>query len=178
MIILLGIAGSGKTTQGKLIARWLGCEWLSVGQILRDNMKGQAAQKMGAGELLDNQHIISVLEPKIQLLLKDKMDFVLDGAPRQMGQAEWLAKKIQASEIKLTAIIHLEADPEIVMERLLKRGRADDTKASIEKRFEEFNRHIVPILNYFQQQGMKVHNIDGNLAVEEVAEEIKKIIKK
>lgn len=178
MIVLLGIAGSGKTTQGRFIADLLDCKWLSVGQLVRDHIKGENAQRMSAGELLGDEVIISLMEPEIQKLSAQKHEFVLDGAPRQLGQAKWLMDKVESGDIKLTAIIHLQADREIVKQRLLKRGRADDTEASIETRFGEYDRNIVPILDYLKEQNIKVHDVDANLSVDEVSEQVRVIIQK
>jgi len=162
MIIIIGIAGAGKSTQGQLLAKKLGCPWLSTGQLLRQHIAGQQTlKKMLNGEILNDDVLLPLLDAELKRLAADSRELVLDGSPRTMRQAQWLADKIKADEIKLTAVVHLKASKKVVMERLLARGRPDDTVAAIAQRFSEFDQTIVPIVNFFQTQGFKVHEIDG-----------------
>ena len=177
MIIILGIAGSGKTTQGQLLAKYLNCPWLSTGQILRDKVKDPAViQKMMAGEVLDDNILLPLLDAELKRLDASHQELVLDGSPRTMQQAEWLSGKAKDGEIKFTAVVHIVIDEETVKKRLLARRRPDDHQAAIAERFLEYEQAIKPILSYLKSQALPVHDIDGTPAPEVIADKIHKIL--
>ncbi len=173
MIVFLGLAGSGKSTQSQLLAQKLGCPWISTGQLLRDNIKDEAIRgRMLAGEMLDDSLLLSLLEG--QLMKLRQSEFILDGSPRTMNQARWLFEKVIKHKIKLTAVIHLKASKEVVRQRLLGRGRPDDTPEAIAERFREYDKTIVPILDFFRDNGVKVYEIDGEVSPKAVENQILK----
>ncbi len=176
MIIVIGIAGAGKSTQGQLLAQRLNCPWLSVGQLLRQNMDEAHKQRMLAGEMVEDKDLLPILDAEFKRLSADKNEIILDGSPRTKRQAEWLAAKVKNGDIKMTAVIHLNAPKQTVKERLLKRGRPDDTEAAINQRFLEYDRTIVPILDYLRTQDFKIYDIDGTGPAEKDAELIKQTL--
>jgi adenylate kinase len=160
MIIFLGLAGSGKSTQSQLLAKKLSCPWLSTGQMLRDTITDSSIKKrMLEGEVLDDSLMLPLLDEQLKRLAAN--EFILDGSPRTLNQAKWLVEKIKYHGINLTAVIHLEASKDEVRKRLLKRGRQDDTETAIEERFREYEKTIIPILNYLRQNNLPVYDIDG-----------------
>lgn len=166
MIILAGNVGSGKTEQGHRLAARLGCPWLSTGQLLRDNPNNARLVKMVSGQLVDDQDIINILETKLAEL--GSSEFVLDGAPRSLNQAQWLVDKITAGQVKLTAVLHLNVPQDEVMRRLANRQRTDDDKHIVETRLEEYENTTKPALAYLAEHGVRVQEIDGLGGVEEV----------
>lgn len=168
MIILLGIAGSGKTTQAKILAEKLECPWLSTGQLLRDNMNDPVAlQKMQEGEVINDDLLLPLLDSQLKILKADSQELVLDGSPRTLRQAQWMADKIKAGEIKLTAVVHIKVSEAIAKARLLSRRRKDDHPVAIAERFTEYEQAIKPILDFFKSQGYKVLEVDGEGTVEQ-----------
>lgn len=176
MIIVIGIAGAGKSTQGQLLAQRLNCPWLSVGQLLRQNMDEDHKRRMLAGEMVEDEQLIPILGAELKRLGADKNELILDGSPRTKNQAEWLAGKAKNGEVKMTAVIHLNASKQTVKDRLLKRGRPDDTEAAINQRLLEYDKTIVPILEYLRTQGFKIYDIDGNGPAEKDSELIKQAL--
>jgi len=168
VIIVIGIAGAGKSTQGKLLAEHLGCPWLSVGKLLREKVGDRYGHQLLAGEIIDDTELLPLLGGELKKLRAESQELVLDGSPRTMHQAEWLAALVKQGQVKLTAIIHLLAPKKTVHVRLLKRGRPDDTEAAIAQRFKEYDDAILPILAYLSKQGFKIHEISGEGSVEEV----------
>lgn len=176
MIVLMGVAGAGKSMQGRLLADERGYAWISTGEILRVLVTGKRRQEMLAGKLLSDAEMIRMMD-KVLDLIDLKEEFILDGFPRTLKQADWLVDQVQLERFDITAVIHLTASEEVVLERLAKRGRPDDTEEAIRRRFEEYEAVTQPILADFRQRGVTVHDIDASLDPDTVHTEIAKLIK-
>lgn len=177
MILLMGVAGAGKSYQGKLLADEYGYAWISSGEILRVLITGKRREKMLQGNLLTDQEMVGVMDRVLDLIDTNE-EFVLDGFPRTVTQAEWLLNQIKLGRFSLTAIIHLVASEKVVLERLKKRGRKDDTKAAIEQRFKEYNSVTLPIVDLLRNQDINVYDIDADQNREQVHDEIMKSLEK
>lgn len=172
----MGVAGSGKSLQGKLLADQLALPWLSTGEFLRMLISGDERKDMLAGKLLDDDEIISLVQ-KIFSVVDTDHEFVLDGFPRTSGQADWLLNQVKYGQLDVTAVIHLQASEKAVIERLLGRGRQDDHQDAITERFEEYEQASKPILEQFKAAGIKVHDIDGEQSSQAVHADIIKALK-
>lgn len=175
MIILMGVAGAGKSMQGRLFADEHGYAWISTGDLFRVLVTGKRRQQMLEGKLLDDEEVIALIDKTLKLIDPSK-EFLLDGFPRTKTQADWVLEQAKAGRFELTAIFNLAATPEVVKERLLKRGRQDDTEAAITKRFAEYESITLPILDYFKQAGVAVYDIDASQDPMVVHDEILKHI--
>ncbi len=175
MIIFMGVAGSGKSIQGKLLADQLALPWLSTGEFLRMLIAGEKRREMLEGKLLEDQEIIALVR-KIFTIIDTNEEFVLDGFPRTAAQAEWLLSEVKHGQLRVTAVIHLIASQEAVMSRLLNRGRPDDHQEAIGERFKEFEQAIKPILEQFKQASISVYDINGEQSIENVHSEILKAV--
>lgn len=161
MIILMGIAGAGKSMQGRLFADEHGYAWISTGEMFRVLVTGQRRQQMLEGKLLSDDEVISLVDKTLKLIDINK-EFLLDGFPRTKPQADWLFEQIKSGRLKLTAVFNLVADEAVIRERLLKRGRQDDTESVIAHRFDEYKKVTLPIIQYFEAAGLPVINIDAD----------------
>lgn len=161
MIILMGVAGAGKSMQGRLFADEHGYAWISTGELFRVLVTGKRRQQMLEGKLLSDDEVIKLIDKTLKMIDVDK-EFLLDGFPRTKSQADWLLKQVKDGRFALTAIFNLTASPEVVKDRLLKRGRQDDTEAAIKKRFDEYESVTLPIIDYFRQAGISVYDIDAS----------------
>ncbi len=177
MIILAGVAGSGKSKQGRFLADEAGYPWLSTGELLRVLITGKRRQEMLKGKLLSDEEVINVFNTVVNLIDTSK-EFVLDGFPRTIKQTDWLLEQIHLGRFDLTAIFHLVASEEAVRSRLESRGRIDDTDEAINQRFTEFREVTVPILDYFKKENIKIIDIDASLSPQEVHEIIMDNLKK
>ncbi|MHB1865136.1 MAG: adenylate kinase family protein [Candidatus Saccharimonadales bacterium] len=175
MIILMGVAGAGKSLQGKLITDELGYRWLSTGEIFRSQLSEERKKEMLSGKLLDDTEVIAIVDKTLKELGNN---VVLDGFPRTIVQAEWLLNEIKHLRFELTAVFNLVATKEVVRARLLARGRSDDDEQVIKKRFDEYENKTVPILNFFKQQRIVVYEINGDQTPEAVHQTIMKYINK
>lgn len=160
MIILMGVAGAGKSMQGKMLADEHGYAWISTGEILRVLVTGKRRQEMLEGKLLSDEEMIKLMDKVLELIDTDQ-EFVLDGFPRTVPQADWLLEQVAKGRFKMSALVHLTASEEVVRSRLLERGRQDDTEDAIAKRFNEYRMSTMPIIEHFKKEGAKVCDIDA-----------------
>lgn len=171
MILFMGVAGAGKSVQGRMLADEYGLPWLSTGEFLRMLISGDRRKDMLAGKLLGDQEMIALVQ-KIFSVVDVEHDFVLDGFPRTPAQADWLLNQVKHEQLDLTAIVHLTASKEVVLERLLARSRPDDTKAAIEARFAEYESTTLPIVDLFKEAGCEVVEVSGDQPVAAVHQAI------
>ena len=177
MIILFGVVGSGKSEQAKRLVAKLGCPYVSTSDLIRQKSNPRWEALMIIGKLLSDEDAVSLIEPELARIDAAHKEFILDGAPRSVGQAEWLMKKVDTEQLKLTAIIHLIVSNETTLARLLRRGRKDDMKEIISERFRQYEEVTTPVLDYLRQHGFQVHEVDGSLSIDEVEKQIWEILK-
>jgi len=176
MIVFMGLAGSGKSTMGQLLAAHLKCPWVSTGNLLRQSMDKATQEQMLRGEIISDEQTLEVLDREFRRISAHDNQFVLDGTPRTMRQAKWLAEKDKNGELKINGIIHLISTKETAKARLLSRRRPDDHEQAISERFREYEDSIVPILDYLASEGYKVHAIDAEQKPEQVEADIEKAL--
>lgn len=171
MIIFMGVAGSGKSVQGRRLADEMGLPWLSTGEFLRMLISGERRKAMVAGKLLTDSDIIELVR-KIFNLIDTNEEFILDGFPRTMAQADWLLNQVKHGQLKVSAVIHIKASEQAVHERLMSRGRPDDNPEAIKERFQEYEDAIKPILEDFKSAGVRVCDINGEQSIDAAHDDI------
>ena len=171
MILLMGLPGAGKGTQGKIMADRHGMHLVSMGDIIRMYVTGERRSGMLSGELLDDQEVMALLD-KVLAGIANKDLCVLDGFPRTIVQAEWLFKKSIKENFKISSVVHLKADENTVRTRLRSRGRLDDREDVIEERFKEYNRLTKPLIDWFKDHDIKVIEINAERSVDEVNDDV------
>lgn len=171
MILLMGVAGAGKSMQGRVLADEYGYAWISTGEILRVLVTGKRRQEMLKGKLLSDVEIVELMDNVFELIDTHE-EFLLDGFPRTIPQADWLLRQVKKGRFDLTAVINLVASQEVVQKRLLERGRPDDTKESILERFEEYETVTRPILDHLREEGVAVHEVNADRNPNEIHDEI------
>ncbi len=168
MIIILGMAGAGKSTQCRLLSENMGMQWVAVGQLLRSIDLGERKSEMIAGSVLSDEIVTPLVAAELERR-GDTPEILLDGCPRTVGQATWLAG---LNYPKVRAVIHMVSQDECSIERLMERGREDDNREAITKRISGYHRDIGPVLAEFKVKGVPVYEIDACQAIDEVYEEI------
>jgi len=161
MIILMGVAGAGKSMQGRLFADEHGYAWISTGELFRVLVTGKRRAQMLEGKLLSDSEVIALVDKTLNLI-DVSQEFLLDGFPRTIPQADWILEQVHSGRLELTAIFNLVASQEVVTKRLLARGRQDDTEEAIAKRFTEYETATLPILDHFKAEQVPVYDIDAN----------------
>lgn len=167
----MGIAGSGKGTQGKLLATSRGYHIISTGELLRNYGSDDQHARMVEGEILGDEEVTALLDKALSHL-EDQNNTILDGYPRTVSQAKWLLENEQKKRFKINFVVHLKASREAVKQRLHDRGRADDNDEAIEARFREYEQATLPILELLRARGIEIVEIDGQKPIEEVHQQI------
>ena len=174
MIILFGLAGSGKGTQGKALSEIFGWRWLSVGEAIRAT--GGYEEIINKGDLIPDEEVIKIMNRQIEKSEAEGFDVILDGYPRDKKQAEYITEHMAD---KIDGAIILEVPKEELIERLLLRGRDDDKdRESIKRRFEIFEQNIYSILPLLEAKNIPVERVDGVGTVEEVTRRLVEVVKK
>lgn len=172
MIVLFGPAGSGKTTQGRLLADKFGWRWLSVGQVLRDT--GKFDKTLREGGLVDDMEVIRLMNREIQKADSEGMDVILDGYPRDIDQANWMVENNFFDNVDIAIV--LDVPKEELWKRIEGRGRNDDTKEVVERRFDVFEQNICSILPLMEARNVKILHVDGVGEFEEITRRLADIL--
>ena len=157
MIILFGLAGSGKGTQAKALSEIFGWRTFSVGQVIRDT--GEYREIIDKGELIPDEDVIRLMNKQIEKAEAEGFDIILDGYPRTKAQAEYLVSNMAN---KIDGAIIIDVPKEELYKRLELRGRDDDKeKDAIDRRFEIFEQNICSILPLFEEHNIPITCVDG-----------------
>ena len=178
-LIFLGAPGSGKGTQAQVLAEQLAIPHISTGDMLRQaiadgtELGNQAKAYMDKGELVPDQLILGMIEERLGYP-DAKTGWILDGFPRNVTQAIFLDELLVNIGHRTQWAINLKVPDEVIVERLLARGRADDNEATIRRRLLVYTEQTAPLIAYFQEQG-KLYAIDGNQAIEQISAELQQL---
>lgn len=176
IIILFGAPGVGKGTQAVILAEKLNVAHLSTGDAFRAAIKNEtevgklAKGYVEAGDLVPDDVVARIVDEAMNDASFDR-GAILDGFPRTKAQADALAQMLERRGWKVDKVVNLDVDDATITERLLARGRADDTKEIIENRLDVYRQETSPLLEYYQERGMLV-SVDGVGLVEEVNQRI------
>ncbi|TBX67652.1 adenylate kinase [Flavobacterium silvisoli] len=186
-IVLFGKPGAGKGTQAEFLKEKYNLTHLSTGDIFRYNIKndtalGQLAKTyMDKGDLVPDEVTIKMLESEVDKN-PHSAGFLFDGFPRTLAQAAALDKFLESKGQKITATVALEADDNILVARLLERGKTsgrpdDQDEEKIRNRYQEYNEKTAPLMHYYEAQN-KFHAVNGIGSIEEVTQRLSAVIDK
>jgi adenylate kinase len=217
IIILFGPPGSGKGTQGTLLAEKFGLYYFEASKILEEawsknldeiievegqkySLREEKEENWEKGKLCSPPFVTVLFKRKIEEIYKQGKGIIFAGTPRTLYEGEKLAplyKELYGQEnIK---IILLELSPEQTIfrnshrkicelvrhpilyseetknlrhcpldgSRLLKRGKLDDPE-TIKIRIKEYEERTLPLVKFFEQQGLEIKRINGEQSVAEV----------
>lgn len=170
-LVLLGPPGAGKGTQAALLSDSLKIPHISTGDLFRANISNgtelgkKAQQYMDAGELVPTEVTANMVRDRL-----DQEDahngFLLDGFPRTIEQANLLEKMLQDDGTALDAVINYVVSEDVVVDRMLARGRNDDNEETIRTRMEVYRNQTAPLIEHYQDI---LVNIDAEGTVEDIS---------
>ncbi|MEK9178309.1 MAG: nucleoside monophosphate kinase [Patescibacteria group bacterium] len=172
-IILIGIQGAGKSTQGNLLSEKIGVPYLSTGHIFREIAKEKTVlgrkvkEIMTAGFLQPDDLTVQVVESYLKKPEYEK-GYIIDGFPRTLDQVRMFKNHVDK-------VIYLDISDEEALRRLQFQNhdgsRPDATSEAIRKRIELFHQVTKPVINYYREKGMLL-DINGERSIEEIHKEI------
>lgn len=178
--LIVGPQGSGKGTQGIVVARAFGVPQVATGDIFRANVAGGTELGKRVQAIIEAGNLVP--DELTSELVRDRLaqddaanGFLLDGYPRNRGQVADLDAFLASRDEGLDAVIELAVPRAESIARLMQRateqGRTDDTEEVISNRLAIYERETAPILDDYRSRGLVVR-VDGVGSLAEVTERI------
>ena len=179
-LIFLGAPGAGKGTQAQALAELSQIPHISTGEILRGAVALQtplglkAKSYMDQGNLVPDQLVIALIKERLSQP-DARRGWILDGFPRNVTQALFLDELLVEINQAYGCAVNLEVPDDVLVQRMLSRGRQDDTEGVIRNRLQVYHDQTAPLIDFYQSR-QKLVSIDGNVSPEEVTGELKKLL--
>lgn len=184
-LVLFGKPGAGKGTQANFLKEKYNLKHISTGDVFRFNIKNETAlgtlakSYIDKGDLVPDEVTIDMLADEVEKN-SEAAGFIFDGFPRTKAQAEALDTLLLSKNMKVNATIALEANDEVLIERLLERGKEsgrvdDQDEEKIRNRFDEYNQKTAPLIGYYKAQE-KFYSVNGIGSIDEITMRIGNII--
>ncbi|MFW0792190.1 adenylate kinase [Gordonia sp. CPCC 205515] len=173
-LVLLGPPGAGKGTQAELLSEAIGIPHISTGDLFRANISQgtaigiEAKRYLDAGDLVPPEITIDMVRARVAEPDAAK-GFILDGFPRSVEQADALKDILNGLDAQLDAVVSFVVDEDVVVERMLARGRADDNEATIRNRMQVYTNETAPLLAYY---GDQVKTVDAVGDIQDVHQRV------
>jgi len=184
LVIFVGPPGTGKGTQSKRLIRYLNAVHLSTGDMLRAEIEkgsdlGEKARIfMDQGQLVPCEIMVNMITTRLQELPAEA-NFLLDGFPRTIHQAEELNTMLGEMDRSIAHVFALETDRDELRRRLIERareeGRPDDTPETVSRRLEIYDAQTSPLIEYYQKLSL-LRVIDGMGTPDEVFARIERAL--
>ncbi|WP_426514241.1 adenylate kinase [Dactylosporangium sp. McL0621] len=180
-VLMVAPPGAGKGTQGAVIAEHFDIPRVAIGDLLRRNVAegtelGRRVQPLLArGELVPDDVVLDLLRQGLTEARANGGGYVLDGIPRTMSQALAAYRVAYALGMTAEVALHLRADDDELLRRLLKRAeiehRTDDTEPVIRQRLKLYREVTQPVLAFYARRGILL-TVDAMRPVEEVSADV------
>ena len=183
-IILFGPPGAGKGTQSKYIAKKIDGIQISTGDILRDEITKNTdigkiiSNDMNEGKFVSDE-IVNMLVKKIIFDPHEKNNFIFDGYPRSLSQAQYLDAMLKNSNQRINFIFSLNVSKEIIIKRIEKRKsiekRSDDELNTIIARYNTYIKTTKPVIDFYSKNS-NFYEIDGDKEKSIISSKIEQIL--
>jgi adenylate kinase len=177
-LIVFGRQGAGKGTQCARLAEHFGIPHISTGDMLREAVAEgtelglRAKVIMDAGDLVPDDVMEGIVVERLAKPDAEK-GWLLDGYPRTLGQVEAMRRNLGDGFVDRA--VNLDVPVEVVTERMVARGRGDDTAEGIRRRLELYEEQTAPLLSWFAERDLLV-DVDGVGTEDEVFERMVKAV--
>ncbi len=180
-LIFLGPPGAGKGTQAEILAQQGPIPHISTGDLLREAITGsgglrpiasetplgiQAQAYVDEGELVPDHLIMAMMRERLSQS-DTKLGWILDGFPRTVSQARGLDQLLSILNQPHPQVVYFYVDANVLVKRLLERGRKDDNEDTIRRRLEVYEAQTIPLIDFYQKRKCLL-SINGNQSVAEV----------
>lgn len=178
-LILLGPPGAGKGTQAIALSQRLGIPHISTGDMLREaiaqqsELGEQAEAYVTEGDLVPDGLILSLVRDRLSKPDADK-GWLLDGFPRTLAQAQALDELLLIFSQPNPKVIYFDAQSGILINRLLKMNRPDDTVDTIRQRLAVYEEKTTPLIEHYQRR-LCLTTVNANHSAAEVANELSQL---
>ncbi len=170
-LVLIGVQGAGKSTQGKLLSERLGIPYLSSGHIFRRMARSKTKlgrwlkETLTAGVLVPDDKTIEIVSEYLEKP-EYRHGFIIDGYPRTLKQA-------QAFTDGTEKVIFIDVSDKEALWRISGRtdNREDETLKAIRERIKLFHDSTVDVLDFYEKKGQLI-KVDGEQPVKDVFQEI------
>ena len=174
-LLFLGAPGAGKGTQAEILSQTFSYLHLSTGELLRKeidmntSLGKQVKNIINRGELVSDELVLKIVR---QNLDKDNNGWILDGYPRNLSQANSLNEVLINLNQPLEVVFYLDIPEEVLIKRLLLRGRKDDTEETIRTRVDIYKKTTEPLIKYFKDLSL-LEYIDADRDLKTISSDIK-----
>jgi adenylate kinase len=179
-ILLLGPPGSGKGTQGALLAERANVPRVSTGDLLRDAVAAgtplglQARGYMDRGLLVPDDVILGLIADVLRSP-EAANGVLMDGFPRTVPQAEAVDRLLTEQGRRIDHVLLIDVPEDELERRMLGRaraqGRSDDTPETIRERFRVYVEQTAPLVDYYRERGVVV-DVPGVGSIDDIARRI------
>ena len=166
-LLFLGPPGAGKGTQAAILSQAYSYLHLSTGELLRREIDlgtflgQQVKDVMNKGELVNDKLVLEIVKKNLD---KDNEGWILDGYPRNLSQVNSLNNVLVNINQPLEMVFYLDIPDEVLVKRLLMRGRKDDNEKTIKTRLKIYKDTTEPLIEYYKNLSLLVNiNAAGDL---------------
>jgi len=173
-LLFLGAPGAGKGTQAELLSQSTSYLHLSTGELLRKEIEmntalgSQVKDIINRGELVNDELVLKIVKQN----LDNNKGWILDGYPRNLSQANSLNEVLIEINQPLEVVFYLDIPEDVLIKRLLLRGRKDDSEDTIRTRFEIYKKTTEPLIQYFKDLEL-LEYIDADRDLKTISSDIK-----
>ncbi|MBO4240470.1 MULTISPECIES: adenylate kinase [Pseudonocardia] len=173
-LVLVGPPGAGKGTQAEQMAKRLDVPHISTGDLFRANLRDEtelgreAKRYMDAGDLVPDEVTVAMVRDRLGDA-DTASGFILDGFPRNVAQAGSLSEILADKGLELDAVVQFDVDDEVVVQRLLGRGRSDDNEDTIRNRQRVYREETAPLLDHYRD---RLVTIDAVGEIDEITDRV------
>ncbi len=166
-LLFLGPPGAGKGTQAELLSQSTSYLHLSTGELLRNEVElgtdlgKQVKDIMNKGKLVSDQLVLEIVKRNLK---KSNKGWILDGYPRNLLQVKSLNDVLRNLNQPLEMVFYLDIPDEVLINRLLMRGRNDDNEETIKTRLKIYKETTEPLVEHYEKLSLLEYiNADGDL---------------